>query len=258
MKIEFYQVDAFTSEVFRGNPAGVCVLDEWLPEDTMQNIAAENNLSETAFIIPAGQKYEIRWFTPRIEVNLCGHATLASAHVLYRHKDISKPGIEFHSKSGPLMVEKNGDILILDFPSRPPSICEIPPLLEKGLGLHPLEVLEDWNYLVLLPSEETVRKLTPDMTILGQLDKSVIVTAPGEEADFVSRFFAPILGIPEDPVTGSSHCTLIPYWSKRLSKTTLVAYQVSVRGGKLYCQDIGDRVKIGGNAVTYLQGYINV
>ncbi len=223
----------------------------------MQSIATENNLSETAFVVPAGPHFEIRWFTPQAEIDLCGHATLASGHVLFQHKKFSGSSIEFYSKSGLLTVERNGDILVLDFPSRPPVPCTIPPGLGQALGQHPLAVLTARDYLVVFPSEEIVRKLQPDIALLNQLEKAVIVTAWGKEVDFVSRFFAPIYGIPEDPVTGSSHCTLIPYWSKQLSKDILVALQVSARGGKLYCQNCGDRVKIGGHAATYLQSYLS-
>jgi PhzF family phenazine biosynthesis protein len=258
MQIEFFHIDAFTDQAFAGNPAGVCLLDKWLPADLMQRIAFENGLSETAFIVPAGPYFEIRWFSPKVEVDLCGHTTLASAHVLFRHKGFKGSSIEFHSNTDCLMVEKTGDILVLDFPARPPVPCPTPRGLIQALSRQPIEVLSARDYLAVFPSEEIVRKLKPDITLLSQLDKAVIVTARGKDVDFVSRFFAPIYGIPEDPVTGSSHCTLIPYWSKKLSKSSLVALQVSPRGGRLYCQNQGDRVKIGGNAVTYLEGHLSV
>ncbi len=258
MQIEFFHIDAFTDHAFAGNPAGVCLLDKWLHVDLMQRIASENGLSETTFIVPAGPHFEIRWFTPKVEIDLCGHGTLASAHVLFRHKGFTASIIEFHSNTDRLMVEKTGDILALDFPARPPVPCPMPPGIIEALSHQPIEVLSARDYLVAFPSEEIVRKLKPDMALLSQLDKAVIVTAKGEKVDFVSRFFAPIYGIPEDPVTGSSHCTLIPYWSKQLSKSSLVALQVSPRGGRLYCQNKGDRVNIGGNAVTYLHGYLSV
>ncbi len=258
MKIEYFHVDAFTDAVFGGNPAGVCLLDEWLPADMMQKIAAENRHSETAFVIPAEKHFDIRWFTPSVEVSLCGHATLASAHVLCRHKGYSGSRIEFQSRFEPLAVEKNGGLLYLDFPSQPVSILEAPSGLEAALGQKPVEVLGDRRYLVRLSSEKTVRDLKPDMALLGKVDKPVVVTAPGDEVDFVSRFFAPGYGIPEDPVTGSAHCSLIPYWSQKLGKKNLTAVQVSARGGRLYCEDKGERVKIGGEAVTYLQGWIEV
>jgi PhzF family phenazine biosynthesis protein len=258
MQIEYFHVDAFTDQVFTGNPAGVCLLDTWLHADLMQMIASENNLSETAFVVPDGHYFGIRWFTPHVEIDLCGHATLASAHILFRHKSFVGSNIEFHSNTDRLTVEKTGDILTLDFPSRPPVSCPIPPILVQALSHDPIEVLSARDYLVVFQSEDIVRKLKPDMALLSKIDKAVIVTARGKEADFVSRFFAPIYGIPEDPVTGSSHCTLIPYWSKQLSKSSLVALQVSSRGGRLYCQYQGDRVRIGGNAVTYLQGYFSV
>jgi len=258
MQIEFFHIDAFTDQAFAGNPAGVCLLNKWLPVDLMQRIASENGLSETTFVVPAGPHFEIRWFTPKVEMDLCGHGTLASAHVLFRHKGFTGSSIEFHSNTDRLMVEKTGDVLALDFPARPPVPCPMLPGLIQALSQQPIEVLSARDYLVVFPSEEIVRKLKPDMALLSQVDKAVIVTARGKEVDFVSRFFAPIYGIPEDPVTGSSHCTLIPYWSKQLSKSSLVALQVSPRGGRLYCQNQGDRVKIGGNAITYLQGYLSV
>jgi PhzF family phenazine biosynthesis protein len=258
MKIEYFHVDAFTDAVFGGNPAGVCLLDEWLPAAMMEKIAAENRHSETAFLIAADNHYEIRWFTPKMEVSLCGHATLASAHVLYDHKGHAGSRIDFQSRFDHLAVEKDGGLLYLDFPSQPVSTIEAPSGLEPALGEKPLEVLGERRYLVRLDSEKIVRDLKPDMDLLSKIDKPVIVTAPGVEADFVSRFFAPAFGIPEDPVTGSAHCTLIPYWSQKLGKKKLTAFQASARGGRLYCEDKGERVKIGGKAVTYMQGWIEV
>jgi PhzF family phenazine biosynthesis protein len=257
MQIEFFHVDAFTDQVFKGNPAGVCLLDTWLPSDLMQKIAFEINLSETAFVVSEGSHFGIRWFTPEIEVDLCGHATLASAHVLFRHKGFKGSSIEFHSNTERLNVEHIKDILVLDFPARPPRTCPVPAVLIQALKHDPIEVLSARDYLVVFQHEDIVRKLKPDMALLNRLDKAVIATAGGKEVDFVSRFFAPTYGIPEDPVTGSSHCTLIPYWSKQLSKSSLVALQVSRRSGRLYCQNQGERVKIGGNAVTCLQGYLS-
>lgn len=259
MRLEYYHIDAFTEEVFSGNPAGVCFLNQWLSDTVMQKIALENGVSETAFLVPGTAGYRIRWFTPEVEVDLCGHATLASAHVLFRHKGVTGDTIHFVSNSDTLSVENDGQMLVLNFPSRPPGPCTAPVELVAALGKTPLEVLASRDYLVLLPSEESVINLNPDMTLLKKLDRfGLIVTAKGKKADFVSRFFCPGEGIPEDPVTGSAHCTLIPYWAKKLGKSSLMALQVSPRGGRLYCQYLGDRVKIGGHAVTYSQGFIEL
>jgi PhzF family phenazine biosynthesis protein len=257
MEIETFYIDAFTSERFTGNPAMVCPLNRWLEADIMQKIAAEFAVSETAFIVGHDNTFKIRWFSPTVEIDLCGHATLATAHVLFNHKNCHSQVIEFTSMSGTLLVHKEGNLLQLDFPARPAAACPVPSGLEEALG-HPFSEVQavDRDYLVVYPSESIVRHLTPDTSLLEKLDKSVIVTAPGEKADFVSRYFAPLLGIPEDPVTGSAHCTLIPYWSKKLGKKEMKANQVSARGGTLYCRDEGDRMKIGGQAVTYLQGRI--
>jgi PhzF family phenazine biosynthesis protein len=264
MRIPFFHVDAFASGVFKGNPAGVCLLREWLPDAVMQSIAAENNLPETAFVLRGRERIELRWFTPTVEVDLCGHATLAAAHVLFAHARAPTGApvvrIEFLSKSGPLAVERDGELLVLDFPSRPPAACKAPEALVRGLGSAPVEVLGSRDYLCVYEREEDVASLRPDMTLLAGLDRfGVIVTAPGSGAvDFVSRFFAPGEGIPEDPVTGSAHCTLIPYWSGRLGRARLTARQISARGGELSCELAGDRVRIGGRAVTYLSGEIEV
>lgn len=260
MFIEYYHIDAFTGEDCLGNPAGVCILDSFLRDALMQAIAFENALSETAFIVSSGYEYEIRWFTPETEVDLCGHATLAAAHVLFNHRGIKEPVIHFRSQSGALSVEKKDDILVLDFPSRPPVSCKAPPDLLRALGSEPVEILSsERDYFAVYESEVKVKNLAPNMDLLKQVDKfGFIVTAPGEKVDFVSRFFAPAQGVPEDPVTGSAHCTLIPYWAKRLSRTTMVARQVSRRSGQLYCGDAGNRVKIGGKAATFMHGYIEV
>lgn len=258
MRISIYHVDAFTTKIFKGNPAAVCPLESWLPDHTLQSIAFENNLAETAFFIGWSGEYEIRWFTPATEVDLCGHATLAAAHVIFD----SDPGLEeikFRSKGGPLKVKKDGQRLCLDFPAREPSPCPIPPGLELALGRKPKEVLASRDYLAVYESEDEVRSLRPDMIRLAALDRfGIIVTAPGRSSDFVSRFFAPAQGIPEDPVTGSAHCTLVPYWKKRLGKDHLHAFQVSFRGGELFCGYRGDRVLIAGQAVKYLEGTIEV
>jgi len=260
MTIPFWHVDAFAGSVFGGNPAGVCLLQRWPQPALMQRIAAENNLPETAFVVPAGSAFGLRWFTPTAEMDLCGHATLAAGHVLFRHKGWKGASVIFNSPSGPLTVERRDDLLVLDFPARPALPCEPSPMLLSGLKKEPVEVRGARDYLVVYPAEEDVRGLAPDMALLSRIDRmGVIATAPARDgggADFVSRFFAPGVGIPEDPVTGSSHCTLIPYWAHRLGKTSLRARQVSARGGELLCEDAGDRVKIGGRAVTYLAGEI--
>jgi predicted PhzF superfamily epimerase YddE/YHI9 len=258
MKIPFFVADAFASRPFHGNPAAVCPLAKWLSAATMQNIAAENNLSETAFLVPRDDDYELRWFTPALEIDLCGHATLASAFILFSELGFRGDAIRFHSRSGILSVAREGEILTLDFPSRPPALCNAPETLSVGLGAKPFEVLKARDYLAIFATEGQVRSLRPDFAALGTLDGKVIVTAPGSDCDFVSRFFAPTAGVNEDPVTGSSHCTLIPYWSERLGKTSLFARQVSQRGGELFCRFAGERVLIGGKAVLYSRGHIAI
>jgi len=260
MRIPLYQVDAFTSQLFRGNPAAICPLDKWLPDDTMQAIAAENNLAETAYYVPRGDGYALRWFTPGVEVDLCGHATLAAAHVILSiRRESDGPAVSFQSKSGILVVEQDGDLYTLDFPSRPPAECPVDPGLVAALGATPQSIIGARDYLCVFETEEEVRALAPNMEKLAAIDRfACIVTAPGRDCDFVSRFFAPSKGVPEDPVTGSAHCTLIPYWSKRLGKTKLHARQLSKRGGELWCEDRGERVKIAGNAVKFMEGHIEV
>jgi PhzF family phenazine biosynthesis protein len=258
MELPIYQVDAFASAVFRGNPAAVCPLDKWLPDETMQAIAAENNLSETAFYVRKGDRYHLRWLTPAVEVDLCGHATLAAASVILDvRREIAGPRVVFDSRSGELTVEREGDLYALDFPSRPPNPAQVHPALMSGLRAKPSQVLAALDYLCIFENEEQVRELKPDMQALAGIDlRGAVATAPGRDCDFVSRFFAPGNGIPEDPVTGSSHTTLIPYWSKKLGKSTLFARQISQRGGELWCEDRGERVKIAGGAVQYLEGRI--
>jgi PhzF family phenazine biosynthesis protein len=258
MRLDIYQVDAFTNKVFGGNPAAICPLDEWLDAELMQKIALENNLSETAFFVKKGDAYEIRWFTPTYEIDLCGHATLASAFVIFEVLKLEESLIEFHShKSGSLSVEKKGDILVLDFPSRPVSACEAPKGLIEAIGKQPKEVLKARDYFLVYESEEEVLDINPNFSKLLEIDAhGFIVTARGDSSDFVSRFFAPEVGVFEDPVTGSSHCNLIPYWAEKLGKTELFARQISARGGELFCELKGDRVKIGGNSVLYLKGEI--
>lgn len=257
MKLPCFIVDAFAGEVFRGNPAAVCPLAAWLPDATLQNIAAENNLSETAFIVSRGNEFELRWFTPAVEVDLCGHATLAAAFVLFTEQNFSGTEIRFHSRSGALTVTRSGEIFTLDFPSRPPQSCLAPQALARGLGSPPKEVFKARDYVAVFDSAEEVRTLKPDFAALKTLDcVGIIATARSNDCDFVSRFFAPAAGINEDPVTGSAHCSLIPFWAGRLGKTKLFARQVSQRGGELFCELAGDRVRIGGKAVLYLRGEI--
>ena len=262
MKLQIFQVDAFASHPFAGNPAAVVPLDAWLPDHTMLQIAAENNLSETAFFVKEGDRYHIRWFTPSVEVNLCGHATLATSHVIFNELKLEDAFLRFHSdRSGKLGVEKHGAKLVLDFPAYPFEMVEHSDELARAVGITPAEVWESQGNMVFLraENEEEVRGLDPDMHAIAQIGyDEVIVTAEGDECDFASRMFAPRIGIPEDPVTGAIHCTLIPYWAERLGKHELFARQVSKRGGELFCELVGDRVKIGGNAVTYLEGEINV
>jgi PhzF family phenazine biosynthesis protein len=257
-RIPYFEVDAFANQLFRGNPAGVCPLTKWLDDALMQNIAAENNLAETAFFVPRGNDYDLRWFTPMIEIDLCGHATLASAFIVFSELGFCGDAIHFHSKSGRLTVSRSGDVLTLDFPSRPPGPCTVPVALVKGLGKQPVEISKARDYFAVFANAEDVRSLQPDFSLLGAIDEKVIVTAPGTDCDFVSRFFAPTAGVNEDPVTGSAHCTLIPYWAKRLGKRKLFARQLSKRGGELFCEDADERVRIGGHAVLYSRGKIEL
>ena len=266
MRVPLYQIDAFTSRLFGGNPAAVVPLETWLPDGTMQAIAAENNVAETAFFARDGADYAIRWFTPTVEVDLCGHATLASAHVIFRILEPSRAQVIFRTvKAGTLVVSRQGDDLALDFPARPPQAVAAPPALAAALGRAPFAVLAARDYLAVYEREEDVAALAPDFAALARLDRfAVIATAPGKHGsgmdgvDFVSRFFAPSQGIPEDPVTGSSHCTLIPYWAERLGKTRLRARQISPRVGELSCEHRGERVTIAGRCVMYLEGMISV
>ncbi len=259
MRLPLFQVDAFTSRLFGGNPAAVVPLEAWLPDPVLQSIALENNLSETAFAVPRGDFFELRWFTPLVEVDLCGHATLATAYVLFEEGRVRGDTVRFEAKSGSLAVTRSGSRLILDFPSRPPEPASCPDELVKALGTRPKEVHGSRDLLVLFETEDAVAALDPDFQALGALDYfAVIATAPGRNVDFVSRFFAPRVGVPEDPVTGSAHCTLVPFWSARLGKKKLHTHQISKRGGELFCEDRADRVSIGGEAVLYLRGEITV
>lgn len=257
MRTPIYQIDAFTSRRFAGNPAAVMPLDEFLGDDLLQAIAAENNLAETAFLVPEGGDYRLRWFTPTTEVPLCGHATLASAAVVMERLEPDRNQVVFHSASGPLTVKRAASGYVMDFPARPSQPVPVPPGLAAALGAVPVEVVVDaFNYLVLLASAREVRELTPDIAAIGRVDRSgVIVTAPGDESyDFVSRYFAPAKGIPEDPVTGGAHCALAPYWARRLGKTEFRAFQASKRGGEVVCRLVGDRVELEGSCVFYLEG----
>jgi PhzF family phenazine biosynthesis protein len=257
--IPLYQVDAFTSRLFGGNPAAVCPMKEWLDDATMQSIAFENNLSETAFLVGGDGRYGLRWMTPEVEIDLCGHATLASAWVVFHKLEPGRTEVAFETKSGELVVRAEGTRLAMDFPARPPAAVTPCAGLVEALGAEPAAVLAARDYLVVYEREEQVRQLKPDMAGLCAVDRfAVIVTAPGVECDFVSRFFAPAQGIAEDPVTGSAHCTLIPYWAERLAKQKLKAKQVSKRGGELECELLGERVKMAGEAVLYLTGEIRV
>ena len=261
MRIPLFQVDAFTSKVFAGNPAAVCLLDHWIEDSVLQAIAAENNLSETAFLVPNESGYDLRWFTPVTEVVLCGHATLASAHVLFKCRKWPEPSIRFRTrKSGDLVVTKQRRIFEMDFPARPTHETGTPAGLTAALRASPLQVFgSEEDLLVILDSEAAVRAVQPDFAALNAVtDRGVIITARGDRSDFVSRFFAPRVGIPEDPVTGSAHCVLIPYWADVLHKNDLHAFQVSRRGGEIFGKNLGRRVKISGRAALYLKGTINL
>jgi PhzF family phenazine biosynthesis protein len=258
--LPLYQVDAFTGQRFRGNPAAVCPLQEWLSDALLQAIASENNLSETAFFVPHEGGFELRWFTPVAEVELCGHATLATAWVLFERLGQESESIVFRTQSGPLTVVRAGSRLRMDFPASPATVVAASAPLTEALGTDSADAwAAERDYLVVLESEQHVRALRPDYVRLADLDlPGMIVTAPGDDVDFVSRFFAPALGVPEDPVTGSAHCTLVPYWSRRLGKDALHARQISARGGELFCVDRGDRIEIAGECVLYFEGSIRV
>ena len=259
MEILLYQIDAFTGSVFGGNPAAVCPLGEWIYDGLMQSIAEENNLSETAFFVKKGAQYEIRWFTPRVEIELAGHPTLAAAYVIFNYLDRKANRISFSSRSGELVVTREGDLIKMNFPAMEPVKADNNDLLNRALGQQPVELYRTRGYLAVYRSQEEILSIKPDFGLLGQLDcLDIIVSAPGERVDFVSRCFAPSVGINEDPVTGSAHSTLVPYWARRLKKDTLHALQLSRRGGELFCRYLGDRVEISGKAVPYLKGMIRV
>jgi predicted PhzF superfamily epimerase YddE/YHI9 len=259
MKLPLYQLDAFAADRFRGNPAAVCPLEEWLDDATLQAIAAENNLAETAFFVGRDGSYHIRWFTPTTEMPLCGHATLASARVIFDRLAPARGEVQFQSRSGELRVARDGELLALDFPALPGTPCSVPDGFAAAMSLAPRELLCARNLLAVYGSEEEVRGLKPDFDAEKRLDAiGVIATAPGSDVDYVSRYFAPGAGVPEDPATGSAQCTLVPYWAARLGRTRLRSRQVSARVGEFSCELRGDRVKIAGRVVPYLEGTIEV
>ncbi|HEY1802565.1 MAG TPA: PhzF family phenazine biosynthesis protein [Terriglobales bacterium] len=261
MRAPIFQVDAFAARRFAGNPAAVMLLDKFLPDAILQAIAAENNLAETAFLVPIDGEYQLRWFTPATEVPLCGHATLASAAVVMERLEPGRKSVIFHSASGPLAVRQANTGYVMDFPVRLSERVVTPPSLTEALGMVPIEVfVNEFNYMVVLENAQAVRDVAPDMAALVRVDRDgVIVTAQGDgDYDFVSRYFAPAKGIPEDPVTGSAHCMLAPYWAKRLGKTAFRAFQASPRGGEIVCRLVGDRVELEGTCVFYLQGEVEI
>ena len=259
MELPIFQVDAFTGRLFGGNPAAVVLLPQWLPDETLQAIAAENNLAETAFVVPLQGVFGLRWFTPKVEVDLCGHATLGSAHVLFNHGYAAPPEIVFRYQGGTLTVTQAGELLAMRFPARPPQRAQCDAAMVAALGATPREVHRACDLLAVFDTQQEVEDLRPDFQAMALLDTfAVMASAPGQDCDFVSRFFAPRAGIPEDPATGSSHCTLVPYWSARLSKTRLHALQLSRRRGELFCENQGQWVQIAGHAVEYLRGHISL
>jgi PhzF family phenazine biosynthesis protein len=261
MRVPIFQIDAFTNRRFAGNPAAVIPLERFLDDATLQAIAAENNLAETAFLVPEGSDYRLRWFTPLVEVPLCGHATLASAAAIMERLEPGRDQVIFHTASGALAVNRTDGGYVMDFPVRQVEVVAAPPGLAEALGAVPIEVLSDtFNYIAVLENARLVRELAPDIAAIARLDRrGVVVTAPGDETyDFVSRYFAPAKGIPEDPVTGAAHCALAPYWARRLGKTTFRAYQASRRGGEIRCRLAGDRVELEGGCVFYLEGEVEI
>jgi len=259
MEISLYQIDAFATKLFEGNPAAVCPLDEWLPDEIMQSIAEENNLSETAFFVPKGNGLHIRWFTPAREVALCGHATLAAAYVLFNILGYKKDKIEFDSKSGILAVTKDNEWLIMDFPAQPPVSCDIPKEIVKAFNITPIECLKSEDFIVVFEREIDIESAKPDFEQLKKLNlRGVIITAKSTRYDFVARFFAPKYGIPEDPVTGSAYTQLAPYWASMIGSKRFSVKQMSSRGGELTCEIVDDRVFISGQAIKYLEGKIKI
>ncbi len=259
MKLKIYQVDAFARRAFEGNPAAVCPLDAWLPDGVLQSIAAENNLSETAFFVPQEDRFAIRWFTPATEVDLCGHATLASAFVLFECEGYRGQTVRFDSRSGELSVSGDGDLLVLDFPAQPPTSCATPEEVIAAFGAEPVECLRSADLIVVYDDEAFVRSVQPDIGKLKAVDsRGVIITSASDKYDFVARFFGPRVGIDEDPVTGSAYTQIVPYWAQKTGKSNFHAKQVSDRGGELHCELHGNRVLIGGRAVKYLEGTIDI
>lgn len=259
MQFTQYQVDAFSHQVFGGNPAAVLVLESWWPDALMQQLAAENNLAETAFVVAEAEGYRIRWFTPLIEVDLCGHATLAAAHVLFNHFSFAGEAITFYCRVGTVSVSRDNDWLTLDFPAAQAKPCPIPASLQAAIGVPIIECRAAMDYLVVIESEAQLRLLTPDMVLLKQLDlRAIAVTAPGINDDFVCRFFAPKAGIDEDPVTGSAYTLLVPYWHERTGKTVFQARQLSAREGEVRCHYRGDRVDISGQAVEVMVATLTI
>lgn len=259
MKLSMFQADAFTSELFKGNPAAVVPLDSWLDDELLLSIALENNLSETAYLVPNGEGYHIRWFTPGVEVDLCGHATLASSHVIFAELGFTGQTIQYQSRSGPLEVEIGERGYIMDFPAEAQTPCDIPEEIVKGLGLSPAAVYKGTDYLAVVESQQVVEQLAPDFREIARLDsRGLIVTAPGDDCDFVSRCFFPQTGVDEDPVTGSAHCQMTPFWTECLGKREFVARQLSTRGGEVKCELKGERVRLEGKAVTFFEGTIQI
>lgn len=259
MDVRFFQIDAFCDEVFSGNPAGVCPLDQWLDDELMQKIAAENNLSETAFFVRNGEYFDLRWFTPEMEIDLCGHATLASAHVLFEYLGYEDQCVIFETKSGRLFVDREGDLLSMDLPSWLLKPFNVTKRISDALADNPKELYATRDLLAVFDSEEHVRALEPDLVRMAELEYiCIIATAPAKDHDFICRVFAPCCGVPEDPVTGSAFCTLVPYWAKRLGKKKMVAFQASARGGEVVCEEMGDRIRLSGKAVCYLTGTIHI
>lgn len=259
MELTLYQIDAFANKPFEGNPAAICPLDEWLPDDVLQAIAMENNLSETAYFVPTESGFHLRWFAPLAEVDMCGHATLATAYVLFNILGYDKPEIRFETRSGVLTVTRTDEWLEMDFPAQVPEECEIPELITKAFGARPLKCLKAMDYIVVFADEAIVYSSQPNMMLLGELDlRGVAITSQSRDYDFITRFFGPKVGINEDPVTGSAFTQLVPYWSNILGKTDLFTKQVSARGGEAKCTLLGNRVRISGKAAKYMVGTIDI
>jgi PhzF family phenazine biosynthesis protein len=259
MEIPLYHIDAFASRLFEGNPAAVCPLEKWLPDEIMQSIAKENNLSETAFFVPKGRGFQIRWFTPTSEVDLCGHATLASGYALFHILGYKGDTIAFDSRSGVLIVTKREDRMVMDFPSQPPVLCDTPKEIVQAFEAAPVECLKAEDYVVVFEHERDIESADPDLSQLSKLDlRGVIITAKSTRYDFVARFFAPKYGVPEDPVTGSAYTQLAPYWASKIGSKRFRVKQVSSRGGELTCELVHDRVLISGKAIKYMEGKIHI